>query len=52
MKRLLVAAHESGVGTKEPSSECLPMSVDWGAADLLAARSSMAGEGPRVAPGC
>jgi hypothetical protein len=29
--RLLTA----GYGTKEPSSECLPTSVDWGAADSL-----------------
>src|ERR1700730_15665268 len=37
---------------KEPSLEYLPIAVDWGAADSLEARSSMAGEGPRVAPGC
>ena len=35
MKGFFAAMHESAVGTKEPSSECLPMSVDWGAADSL-----------------
>jgi hypothetical protein len=31
--RRFAAVHESGPGTKERSSECLPMCVDWGAPD-------------------
>ena len=31
----MLQVHTAGNGTKEPSSECLPTSVDWGAADSL-----------------
>jgi hypothetical protein len=34
-RAFFAAVQESPFGTKEPSSECLPMSADWGAADSL-----------------
>jgi hypothetical protein len=34
------APHEAGIGTKEPSSECLPMSVDWGAAEWITCQAT------------